>query len=79
MINSEEEEKKVDSDFEVCTGLLIGKIGMGSYNNKSAKIAAFDMDYTLIKTKSGALFAKNCFDWQILYNQVPQKLQNLAA
>ena len=34
------------------------------------KIAGFDMDWTLIRTKSGSTFAKNAFDWDFLYPQV---------
>eukprot|EP00743_Colponemidia_sp_Colp-15_P000382 GILK01000439.1.p1 GENE.GILK01000439.1~~GILK01000439.1.p1 ORF type:complete len:422 (+),score=77.69 GILK01000439.1:114-1268(+) len=33
----------------------------------SPKIAAFDLDSTLIVTKSGATFAKNASDWQFLH------------
>ncbi|KAG7197053.1 hypothetical protein KM043_017582 [Ampulex compressa] len=38
----------------------------------SKKIAAYDMDGTLITTKSGLVFPKSCDDWQILYPSVPQ-------
>ncbi|XP_066602863.1 uncharacterized protein F21D5.5 [Prorops nasuta] len=41
------------------------------------KIAAYDMDGTLIKTKSGYVFPKDCQDWQILYPNIPKKLQQL--
>ena len=41
-----------------------------------SKIAAFDMDGTIICTKSGRVFALNIDDWQLLYQpQVKQKLQ----
>ncbi|XP_017964810.1 uncharacterized protein F21D5.5 [Drosophila navojoa] len=43
----------------------------------SSKIAAYDMDGTIIKTKSGNVFPKNTDDWQIIYPEVPQKLQSL--
>lgn len=42
-----------------------------------AKIAAFDMDHTLIYPKSGAKFAKNRNDWAWLYPDVPKKLKEL--
>jgi len=42
------------------------------------KVAGFDMDWTLIRTKSGKTFAKNAFDWDFLYPEVLQKLRNLA-
>ena len=41
-----------------------------------SKIAAFDMDGTIICTKSGRVFPLNIDDWQLLYQpQVKQKLQ----
>jgi bifunctional polynucleotide phosphatase/kinase len=39
------------------------------------KIAGFDMDWTLIKTRSGQKFATNAFDWDFLFENVKQKLQ----
>ncbi|KAL7307670.1 hypothetical protein TKK_0000352 [Trichogramma kaykai] len=39
------------------------------------KIAAYDMDKTLIKTISGASFPKDCNDWQLLYPEVPGKIK----
>lgn len=42
------------------------------------KIAAFDLDYTLIKTKSGNLFPKDENDWTWLYDNVPNILEELA-
>ena len=42
------------------------------------KIAAFDMDGTLITTKSGRVFPLNPQDWRLLFEpQVKQKLQKL--
>ncbi|XP_057664502.1 uncharacterized protein F21D5.5 [Diorhabda carinulata] len=41
------------------------------------KIAAFDIDGTIIKTKSGAKFPKDFDDWVLNYNDIPQKLQIL--
>lgn len=40
----------------------------------STKIAAFDMDGTLIKTKSGKVHPVDTNDWQIAFPTVPQKL-----
>lgn len=41
------------------------------------KIAAYDMDNTLIKTVSGNVFPKNIDDWQLNYEKIPKKLQTL--
>lgn len=35
------------------------------------------MDGTLIKTKSGAVFPKDCSDWQLLFPTVPDTLKQL--
>ncbi|VVC89329.1 unnamed protein product, partial [Leptidea sinapis] len=40
----------------------------------SSKIAAFDMDGTLIKTKSGKVHPVDTKDWQIIFPSVPSKL-----
>lgn len=41
----------------------------------SERIAAYDMDGTIIKTKSGNVFPKSADDWQIAFAEVPAKLQ----
>lgn len=43
----------------------------------SSKIAGYDMDGTIITTKSGNVFPKNTTDWRIIYPEVPEKLQKL--
>ncbi|CAO1359038.1 unnamed protein product [Diamesa serratosioi] len=43
----------------------------------SNKVAAYDMDGTIIKTMSGNVFPKNIDDWQMLYSEVVGKLQAL--
>jgi len=50
------------------------------YNNPTHinKIAGFDLDYTLIKTKSGNIFPKDENDWIWLYDNVPKKLKQLV-
>jgi len=45
----------------------------------STKIAGFDMDETLITTKSGAKFPKNKSDWQWWNPSVPKKLKEIYA
>ena len=44
----------------------------------SSKIAAFDMDWTLIKTKGKTKFPTDRKDWVWLYPNVPSKLKQLA-
>lgn len=38
-------------------------------SEKKLKIAGFDMDWTLIRTKSGKTFPRDQFDWQPLYDK----------
>lgn len=44
-----------------------------------SKIAAYDLDGTLIKSKSGLVFPKNPDDWQLIYPTVPAKLKQLHS
>ncbi|OQR87617.1 bifunctional polynucleotide phosphatase/kinase [Achlya hypogyna] len=46
-------------------------------SNAPVKIAAFDMDSTLITTKSGKTFAVNDDDWKLWHESVPTKLRSL--
>ncbi|XP_064551328.1 uncharacterized protein F21D5.5 [Drosophila montana] len=66
------EEEKWDA---VASGKLVIYSSAGL--TASAKIAGYDMDGTIIKTKSGNVFPKNTDDWQIIYPEVPEKLQRL--
>lgn len=43
----------------------------------SEKIAAYDMDNTLIKTVSGNVFPKSLDDWQLNLAEIPAKLKKL--
>ncbi|ELR14356.1 DNA 3'phosphatase [Acanthamoeba castellanii str. Neff] len=43
----------------------------------SAKIASFDMDSTLIVTKSGRVFPQSRTDWQWMYSSIPDALRRL--
>ncbi|CAK4026681.1 Bifunctional polynucleotide phosphatase kinase [Lecanosticta acicola] len=59
---------------------------VGRYENahtatrpKPVKIAAFDFDGTLIKTKSGNSFARGADDWQWWDASVPAKIKQLSA
>ena len=48
-------------------------------NQRHEKIAGFDMDDTLIKTKSGAKFAQSSDDWQWWHPCVPEKLRQIKS
>lgn len=43
----------------------------------SKKVAGFDLDGTLIKTKSGRTWGKDADDWQFAFTEVPGKLKQL--
>lgn len=42
-----------------------------------SKIAAFDLDHTIITTKTGRVFPVDTHDWQIMYAEIPAKLKKL--
>ena len=50
-----------------------------NYNHIFFQIAAYDMDSTLITTKSGKVFPQSYDDWKILYSEVPGKLKSMHA
>ncbi|KAJ3092807.1 hypothetical protein HK102_002374 [Quaeritorhiza haematococci] len=52
---------------------------VGLFNNPTprTKIAAFDLDSTLTRTKGKHVFPKDENDWQFLYPAVPSKLKEL--
>lgn len=55
---------------------ILGTIIYGDFGAKpSSKIASFDMDSTLILTKSGKKFAENASDWVWWNEAVPKKLK----
>lgn len=43
----------------------------------SSKVAAYDIDGTIIKTRSGRVFAKDIDDWQLAFPEIPGKLKEL--
>ena len=69
-----------EGDQQIWNVLGIPAVGMPKLYNPSAvsKIAGFDMDWTIIKTKSGSTFPKNAYDWELLYGEkTSKKLQDL--
>ena len=46
-------------------------------SNKFSKYACFDLDDTLITTKSGKKFPEDGDDWKFLYKEVPNKIKKL--
>ncbi|KAI8092988.1 polynucleotide kinase 3 phosphatase-domain-containing protein [Halteromyces radiatus] len=44
-----------------------------------AKVAAFDLDSTLITTKSGKTFASNSDDWKWWHTNIPERLMDLYS
>ena len=58
---------------------LIYKINLSNKKDKQKnKIAGFDLDSTLIKTKSGRVHAKDRHDWQFFSGGVVEKLVELS-
>jgi len=62
-------------DYITENGLIYKQINISNKNN--LKIASFDLDHTLIKTKTGGIFPKSFDDWQPLYGNIKDKLQEL--
>ena len=55
--------------------MLIGKLGA---LQGSSKVAAFDMDWTLVRTKSGNTFPNNINDWDWWHSSVRPRLHKLV-
>jgi histidinol phosphatase-like enzyme len=55
--------------------MLQFKFNNFQFDGDSNKIAGFDLDYTLIKTKSGRTFAKDKDDWVFLVDNTVETLK----
>lgn len=49
----------------------------GFSHSSSSRVIAFDLDGTIITTKSGKKFAQSWDDWKLLFSSIPQKLEQL--
>ncbi|KAF2161595.1 hypothetical protein M409DRAFT_58988 [Zasmidium cellare ATCC 36951] len=81
---SEKEKQPEKVKFQILHDtLLVGRYEDGSSARttkpKPVKVAAFDFDDTLIKTKSGNVFARGADDWQWWHATIPGKLKQLDA
>lgn len=56
---------------------IIGNYVIDNNHKYDNKIAGFDLDNTLIKTKSGNIFPKNSDDWVFLYFNTVSKIREL--
>ncbi|OGM41792.1 polynucleotide kinase- 3'-phosphatase [Aspergillus bombycis] len=66
----------------VNNSLVIGKYAKKSDHTQTAeksKVAAFDLDSTLVSTASGNTFPKNSSDWKWWHDTVPSRLKELSA
>lgn len=70
-----ENESKTDSWDFVENGKMLCYTSKGVV--ASSKLAAYDIDGTIIKTKSGNVFPKTCDDWTINFPEVAKKLKSL--
>ncbi|KAL1981522.1 hypothetical protein VTN96DRAFT_2503 [Rasamsonia emersonii] len=69
----------------VNNSLVVGKYSKDHTQNQQLqgdgkrKVAAFDLDSTLISTASGNTFAKDPRDWKWWHNKVPERIKQLDA
>ena len=71
--------KKLKDDGNAWSSVENGSLLICNQNVRGcSKIAAFDMDGTLITTKSGRVFPVDNNDWKIIFPEVPKKLQSMS-
>lgn len=66
----------------VNNSLVIGKYAKKSDHQQTTqtpKVAAFDLDSTLVSTASGNTFPRNSSDWKWWHDTVPSRLKQLSA
>ncbi|KAB8070236.1 polynucleotide kinase 3 phosphatase-domain-containing protein [Aspergillus leporis] len=66
----------------VNNSLVVGKYAKESDYKQTAekpRVAAFDLDSTLVSTASGNTFPRNSSDWKWWHDTVPSKLKELSA
>ncbi|XP_051154405.1 uncharacterized protein F21D5.5 isoform X2 [Leptopilina boulardi] len=73
--SSKSTDNEIWEEFGKGTCLVFSSKGLEG----RSKIAAYDMDKTLIKTKSGLEFPKDANDWQLWHHEVPNKIKKLHA
>ena len=78
--NSPEGSKKLQKkeNFKVEAGYLQAIYPDEKHLEHAYKVAGFDMDYTIIKTKSGKKFPQNKDDWVLLFDNTKAKLADLS-
>uniref|UniRef100_A0A914VYX0 Bifunctional polynucleotide phosphatase/kinase n=1 Tax=Plectus sambesii TaxID=2011161 RepID=A0A914VYX0_9BILA len=82
--DSESNSKQAKLDFDTKpkgTWMTIGNDDLYIYTPNEvvhrSKVAGFDIDGTIIKTKSGRTFAKDENDWELLFPEIPAKIRQL--
>ncbi|KAE8144904.1 polynucleotide kinase 3'-phosphatase [Aspergillus avenaceus] len=68
--------------WRVVNSLVVGRYSTGADRGLSAeksKVAAFDLDSTLVSTASGNTFPRNSADWKWWHDSVPSRLRELTT
>ncbi len=66
------------NEWNIETNYIWANANISEINYKEIKnVIIFDLDYTLIKTKSKKKFPINKNDWEFLYPNIPKKISNL--